>query len=54
MKKLNSKNLKVISMSKMTKERIAIVANQIKDKVLFADKIELVKKTLSELKSLPI
>lgn len=38
----------------MTKERIAVVANRIKDKVLFSDKIESVKKSLSELESLPI
>lgn len=41
-------------MSAMTKERIAVVANRIKDKVLFSDKIESVKKSLSELESLPI
>lgn len=45
---------KVISMSAKTKEKIAIVAASIKGKVLFTDKIALSKKTLSELKSLPI
>lgn len=45
---------KVISMSAKTKERIATVATSLKGKELFSDKIELAKKTLSELKSLPI
>ncbi len=49
-----TKNQKIISMSSMTSERIAVVANLIKDKVLFADKIKSVKKTLSDLKALPI
>ena len=45
---------KVISMSAKTKEKIEIVAASIKGKVHFTDKIALAKKTLSELKSLPI
>lgn len=54
MKNTTSKTPKIISMSATAKERIAVVANLIKDKVLFADKIESVKKSLSDLKSLPI
>lgn len=45
---------KIISMSVKTSERIAVVANNLKNKELFTDKIDLAKKTLSELKSLPI
>jgi hypothetical protein len=45
---------KIIAMSATTKEKIAVIANCIKGKELFVDKIELAKKTLSELKSLPI
>lgn len=45
---------KVISMSDKTIEKINTVAASIKGKELFTDKIELAKKTLSELKSLPI
>ncbi len=52
MKKL--KSAKVISMSAKTKEKIGIVANNIRGKELFSDKIELAKRTLSDLKSLPI
>ncbi|WP_291131770.1 hypothetical protein [Flavobacterium sp. UBA7682] len=55
--KTNKTTLKpsmVISMSPKTKERINAVANNLKGKELFTDKIELAKKTLSELKSLPI
>ncbi len=52
--KTTVKASKVISMSAKTKERITTVAASLKGKVLFADKIELAKKTLSELKSLPI
>lgn len=52
--KTTVKASKVISMSATTKEKIAIVATSLKGKELFADKIALAKKTLSELKSLPI
>lgn len=45
---------KVISMSKKTKEKIAIVAKDIKGKEMFPEKLELAKKTLSKIKSLPI
>jgi hypothetical protein len=45
---------KVIATSAVNKEKIASVANQLKGKELFSDKIELAKRTLSELKSLPI
>lgn len=53
-KKTTLKASKVISMSAKTKEKIATVATTLKGKELFTDKIELAKKTLSELKSLPI
>ncbi|WP_158655296.1 hypothetical protein [Flavivirga eckloniae] len=45
---------KVLSMSKTTKERISSIAKDIKGKELFPEKIELAKKTLSQIKSLPI
>jgi len=45
---------KVISMSDTTKEKIKNVADTLKGKELFIDKIELAKRTLSDLKSLPI
>lgn len=53
-KKSILKATKVLSMSKETKERIAVVANDIKGKELFPEKVALAKKTLSKLKSLPI
>lgn len=53
-KKTTIKSPKVISMSARTKERINVVASTLKGKDLFTEKIELAKKTLSELKSLPI
>jgi hypothetical protein len=53
-KKQILKATKVLSMSKSTKDRIALVAKDIKGKELFSEKIELAKKTLSNLKSLPI
>ena len=52
--KTTVKPLKFISMSDMTREKITIVADSIKGKNLFSDKIALAKKTLSDLKSLPI
>lgn len=45
---------KETSMSKLTEERISVVADDIKGRELFTKKIELAKKTLSNLKSLPI
>lgn len=45
---------KVISMSAKTKEKINAVANTLKGKELFPDKIEGVKQTLKEIKSLPM
>jgi len=45
---------KAISMSSKTKKRITKIANALKGKELFTEKIELAKKTLSELKSLPM
>jgi hypothetical protein len=52
--KTTVKASKVISMSAKTKEKIATVAASLKGKDLFTDKIELARKTLGELKSLPI
>jgi hypothetical protein len=52
--KTTVKASKVISMSDKTKEKITAVAASLKGKDIFIDKIELAKKTLSELKSLPI
>ena len=48
------KATKVLSMSKTTKERISIIAKNIKGKELFPEKVDLAKRTLSKLKSLPI
>lgn len=48
------KKANIISMSKATKKKIAEVADEINGKNLFTDKIELAKKTLQNLKSLPI
>ena len=45
---------KIISMSTATKKKISKVADEIKGRDLFTDKIELAKKTLQNLKSLPI
>lgn len=45
---------KVLSMSKATKERITSIAKDIKGKELFPEKVDLAKRTLSKLKSLPI
>lgn len=45
---------KIISMSTETKKKISKVADEIKGRDLFTDKIELAKKTLQNLKSLPI
>lgn len=52
--KTSTKVSKVISMSAKTKEKIVAVENTIQGKELFADKVALAKKALSELKSLPI
>lgn len=53
-KKQILKATKVLSMSKTTKERISRIANDIKGKELFPEKVDLAKRTLSKLKSLPI
>lgn len=45
---------KVIATSAVNEEKIASVANQLKGKELFSAKVALAKRTLSELKSLPI
>jgi len=45
---------KILSMSKKTKERISIIAKDIKGKELFPKKLASAKKTFSNLKSLPI
>lgn len=44
----------IISMSNATKKKISKVADEINGKNLFTEKIELAKKTLQNLKSLPI
>jgi len=44
----------VLSMSKATKERLSSIAKDIKGKELFPEKVDLAKRTLSKLKSLPI
>lgn len=48
------KGINIISMSNETKKKISEVANEINGKNLFTEKIELAKKTLEHLKSLPI
>ena len=53
-KKQLLKAKKVLSMSKATKERLSTVAKDIKGKELFPEKVDLAKKTLSKIKSLPI
>lgn len=53
-KKQILKATKVLSMSKTTKERISSIAKDIKGKELFPEKIDLAKRTLSKIKSLPI
>jgi hypothetical protein len=53
-KKQILKATKVLPMSKSTKEKIASIAKDIKGKELFPEKVDLAKKTLSKLKSLPI
>lgn len=45
---------KTLSMSKKTKEKISSIAKSIRGKELFPEKVALAKKTLSNLKSLPI
>lgn len=52
--KMKDQTPKIISMSKSTKETISKVANEINGKNLFTEKIELAKKSLQNLKSLPI
>lgn len=44
----------VIAMSKATKRTLSQIAHEIKGQNLFIDKIEIAKKTLQNLKSLPI
>ncbi|MBC3759059.1 MULTISPECIES: hypothetical protein [Hyunsoonleella] len=53
-KKQILKAKKVLSMSKSTKKRISVIAKDIKGKELFPEKVDLAKKSLSNLKSLPI
>ncbi|GAA3654272.1 hypothetical protein [Flavivirga jejuensis] len=48
------KATKVVSMSKTAKERISAIAKDIKGKELFPEKTYLAKKTLSNIKTLPI
>ncbi len=44
----------VLSMSNTTKQRISSIAKGIKGKELFPEKVDLAKRTLSKIKSLPI
>jgi hypothetical protein len=44
----------VISMSEKTKLKLAAIADRLKGKELFADKIEIARKSLSDIQSLPI
>lgn len=48
------KEANIISMSSETKKKISEVANEINGRNLFTEKIELAKKTLEHIKSLPI
>lgn len=48
------KKVNIIYMSEATKERISKASDEINGKDLFTDKIELAKKTLQDVKSLPI
>jgi len=48
------KTTKIISMSTATKKKISKVAEEINGRNLFTEKIELAKKTLENLKALPI
>jgi hypothetical protein len=50
----NSKAFKVILMSEQTKSKLSLVADKLKGRELFAHRIELAKKSLKGLKSLPI
>lgn len=52
--KTTLKASKVISMSEKTKSKLTIIADRLKGKELFADKIELAKKSLSNVETLPI
>ncbi|MEN9335528.1 MAG: hypothetical protein RLZZ500_515 [Bacteroidota bacterium] len=53
-KKTTLKTSKVIALSDAAKAKIDTVAHAIQGKELFTDKIAAAKKTLSELKSLPL
>lgn len=53
-KKQILKAANVQPMSKATKDRLAIVAKELKGKVLFPEKVARAKETLNKLKSLPI
>jgi len=44
----------ILTISESTRQKISIVAKDIKGKYLFPEKLELAKKTLGNLKSLPI
>lgn len=53
-KKQILKATKVLPMSKATKSKISGIAKNIKGKELFPEKVDLAKRTLGRLKSLPI
>lgn len=48
------KKVNIIYMSEATKKRISKASDEINGRNLFTDKIELAKKTLQDVKSLPI
>lgn len=56
MEKINNKiqASKVIKTSKKTQSKLSVVADKLKGKDLFADKIELARKSLSDVSTLPI
>ena len=45
---------KVIQMSEETRLKLSVIAEKLKGRELFADKIEAAKKSLKDIKSLPI
>lgn len=52
--KITFKVSKVIAMSADTREKIIVIGNSLKGKELFIQKVEEAKKSLNDLKSLPI
>ncbi len=48
------KSVKIIPMSKEAEDRISVLAEELKGKVLFPEKVEEAKRSIKGLKSLPI